>query len=357
MQAFEYTSQPVRVVFRASAWSVLKAETVALGARRAFVLCTPRQRALALSALDALADLGAGYFDQAAMHVPLPAVQAAVQAAQAVSADCIVAVGGGSTIGLAKALAVQTPMPIVAVPTTYSGSEMTAIYGVTEEGVKRTGKHANALPRTVIYDPALSLHLPLAVSVTSGLNAIAHAAEGLYARDGNPLLSTIAEEGIRAMAAGMQALLRNGEDIEARSECLYGSWLCGTVLGSAGMSLHHKLCHTLGGSFDLPHAETHAVVLPHAMAYNSAAAPEAMRRITRALGRPGQAAATALYELARSLGAPTSLREIGMKEADLDLAARLAVAQPYWNPRAVDQAGVRALLQSAFDGRQPQDLH
>jgi len=353
MQEFVYTAQSVRVIFGVDAWSRLNAEAGLLGAGKALVLCTPRQRALAQRALDALAQRGAGIYDKAVMHVPLATVQDAGIAARQMEADCIVAIGGGSTIGLAKALALESALPILAVPTTYSGSEMTSIYGVTEDGQKKTGKDDRVLPRTVIYDPALTLKLPLGISVASGLNAMAHAAEGLYARDGNPVLALMAEEGIRAMAGGLRRLTRRGDDAGARSESLYGAWLCGTVLGGAGMALHHKLCHTLGGSFDLPHAQTHSIVLPHAMAYNAAAASSAMQRISRALDRPGLPAAEALRDLAQELGAPLALRDIGMRETDLDRAADIASSKPYWNPRPIDRDGIRALLQRAFEGARP----
>ena len=352
MRSFLYSASPVRVVFGVDVWSTLKAEVAQLDAGKALVLCTPRQRALAERAIGVLDEFGAGIHDQAVMHVPVTAVQEALEAFQQTGAGCLVAIGGGSTIGLAKGMALQVPSPILAVPTTYSGSEMTSVYGVTEDGIKKTGKDPRVVPATVIYDPSLSMQLPVDTSVRSGLNAIAHAAEGLYARDGNPLLSLIAEEGIRAMTAGLRRLVeQNG--LDARGECLYGAWLCGMVLAGAGMSLHHKLCHTLGGSFSLSHAETHAIILPHAMAYNAAAAQPAMECISRALGCPEVPAYQALHDLARALGAPLALRDVGMKEAELDKAADIAAAQPYWNPRPIERDGIRALLQAAYEGRAP----
>jgi len=213
------------------------------------------------------------------------------------------------------------------------------------------------LPRTVIYDPELTLTLPVAMSVASGMNAIAHAAEGLYARDGNPVMDLMAEEGIRALARALPAIRRRSDDIDARADALYGAWLCGTVLGNVGMALHHKLCHTLGGSFNLPHAEVHTVVLPQAIAFNAPAAPEAMSRIQRALGGAAQSSAAAsLFDLARDNGAPVALRDIGMKEDDLDPAADIVVSNPYWNPRdaGLAQRGeIRQLLRNAFDGVRP----
>jgi maleylacetate reductase len=285
------------------------------------------------------------------MHVPMAIADTARQLARSVHADCAIAVGGGSTIGLAKAIALHSGLSILAIPTTYAGSEMTPIYGLTEGGVKRTGSDERVLPKTVIYDPELTLTLPVDLSITSGMNAMAHAVEGLYARDANPVMNLFAEEGIRSLAQGLPAIRDHAGDLEARTLALYGAWLCGSVLGSVGMSLHHKLCHTLGGSFNLPHAPTHAVVLPHALAYNAPAVPEAARRIARALGAPD--AAQGVYDLAQATNAPLSLREIGFAAADLDRAAELASANPYWNPRPVDRAAIRALLQDAFDGVRP----
>jgi len=228
---------------------------------------------------------------------------------------------------------------------------MTPIYGITEAGLKKTGRDARVLPKTVIYDPTLTLGLPAALSATSGMNAIAHAVEGLYAQDANPITSVLAQEGIRALARGLPRVVSDPSDLEGRSECLYGAWLCGSVLGSVGMALHHKLCHTLGGSFNLPHAETHTVVLPHAIAYNRNAAPQAMRLAAEALGADD--AARGLYELARRLRAPDSLRDIGMRESDVPRAVDLAMLSPYYNPRPLEPAAIRKLLDNAYHGREP----
>jgi alcohol dehydrogenase class IV len=252
---------------------------------------------------------------------------------------------------LGKAIALESALPILAIPTTYAGSEMTPIWGITEGGVKKTGRDPRVLPRTVIYDPRLSVSLPYAMTVTSALNAIAHAAEGLYAQDGNPVVALMAEEGIRASAAALEPLQADSTDLSARSDALYGAWLCGTVLGSVAMGLHHKLCHTLGGSFNLPHAEVHAVILPHALAYNADAAPHAMARIARALGATN--AARAVFDLSGRHGAPTSLAAIGMPADGLDRAADLAASTPYPNPRPLERAALRELLQRAFDGVPP----
>jgi len=351
MNAFQFDAHLPRVVFGAGAISRLTDEIERLKARRALVLSTPEQVDSARHVAELLGERCAGIFPRAVMHVPIEAARAAREEASRLGADCAVAIGGGSTTGLGKAIALDSGLPIIAIPTTYAGSEMTPIYGITEAGVKKTGRDARVLPKTVIYDPELSLTLPAGLTVTSGLNAMAHAAEGLYAHDGNPIVSLMAEEGIRALGQALPLLHDAPRDLTARSDALYGAWLCGVVLGHAAMGLHHKLCHTLGGSFDLPHAEVHTVVLPHALAYNAAQAPEAMRRIARALGADD--APAALQAMARNLGVPTSLREIGMPESGLDRAADLAASAPYPNPRPLQRDALRALLQRAFDGAAP----
>ena len=355
---FELQFAIPRVVFGVGALAQLPAEIERLGAKRALVLSTPEQEGSATQVSLMLGARSAGVFAQAVMHVPIETARAAREQARRLDADCAVAVGGGSTTGLGKAIALDSGLPIVAVPTTYAGSEMTPIYGLTEGGVKKTGRDVRVLPKTVVYDPELTMTLPLALSITSGLNAIAHAAEGLYTPEPNPIVALMADEGIAALARALPALHANARDARARHDALYGAWLCGAVLGHVAMGLHHKLCHTLGGTFNLPHAETHTVVLPHALAYNAHAAPDAMARIARALGRADGgdplSAARALHALAGKLGAPTSLRAIGMPAEGLDRAADLAAQTPYPNPRALERRALRALLQRAFDGAPPQ---
>ena len=348
----EFTYQPLagRVVFRSGGFAALSEEVARLG-RRALVLSTPEQRDLACRAAALLGGDAVGIFSDAVMHVPVETVAAARAEFTRLDADLCVAVGGGSTVGLAKALALAFGCPIVAVPTTYAGSEMTPIWGVTEAGMKTTGRDLKVVPRTVIYDPELTLTLPANLSVTSGINAIAHCVEALYAQDTNPILQLMAEEGIRALAFSLPIIARRAGDVPARAQALYGAWLAGACLGSAGVALHHKLCHVLGGTFNLPHAETHTVILPHAVAYNYHAAPEAMRRLATALG--AEYAPRALFDLAKASGAPVSLREIGMPEAGLERALTLALSNPYWNPAPVVPAQIRALLVDAYAGKRP----
>ena len=351
MQSFVYQILPSRVIFGAGSVEKLPQEMERLGAAKALVLSTPEQRQSGLEMLDRLGARAAGLFDRAVMHVPIETAEAARQEARRLGADCCVAVGGGSTTGLAKAIALVSELPILAVPTTYAGSEMTPIWGLTEGGRKTTGRDPRVLPNTVLYDPCLTVSMPPALSATSGMNSIAHCVEALYAQEANPIISMLAEEGIRAFAQSLPVIVRDPGNVAARSQALYAAWLGGLALGSVGMALHHKLCHTLGGSFNLPHAETHTVVLPHAVRYNESCAPDAMAQVARALGT--RSASEGLYDLAVALGAPVSLSSLGMNESDLDRAAGLAVQNPYYNPRPITRDGIRALLQNAFEGRRP----
>lgn len=351
---FEYLGLPYRVLFGKDTRKQVAGELERLGLTRALVLSTADQRATASEIETLLGEHAAGLYSKAEMHVPVSVVEDAMLAVKESEADCFVAVGGGSTIGLAKALALETSLPIVAIPTTYAGSEMTTVYGTTENGIKTTGKDIRVLPTSVIYDIELSRTLPFQAAVTSGMNAIAHAAEGLYAENGNPLMSVLAEEGIRATARGLRLLKEDADDLEGRQECAYGAWICGMVLASVGMALHHKLCHTLGGSFELPHAQVHTVVLPHAIAYNASHAPDAARAINRALScSPSQNPGGALYDLANELGAPTRLADFGFHHEHIAKAAELVLSKPYANPRPVTREGLEDLLANAVEGKRP----
>jgi alcohol dehydrogenase class IV len=242
-------------------------------------------------------------------------------------------------------------VPQIVLPTTYAGSEATPILGETQGGLKTTQRTLKVLPEVIIYDVDLTMSLPPRLSATSGMNAIAHSVEALYAQDGNPIVSSFAEQSIAALGYALPLIMVDPSNAAARSDALFGAWLAGVCLGSVGMSLHHKLCHVLGGTFDLPHAETHAVLLPHAVAYNTRAAPDAMERVARALGCAD--AAAGLFDFGRSIGVPQSLRELGMPEAGITRAADLAVANPYWNPRPLERDAIFALLRRAWDGDRP----
>jgi alcohol dehydrogenase class IV len=351
MRNFIFDQPAARVIFGAGAFDRLAEEVKRLGGRRALVLSTPEQVKDAEEAAARLGDSAAGIFSRAVMHVPIETAREARETAKALDADCCVAIGGGSTIGLGKAIALESGLPILAIPTTYAGSEMTPIYGLTEEGIKKTGRDRKVLPRTVIYDPKLTLTLPPSVAGPSGMNAIAHCVEGLYAPDGNPIMTIFAAEGIRALARSLPRVVEAPDDLNARADALYGAWLAGIVLGAVSIGIHHKLCHTLGGTFNLPHAEVHTVILPHAARFNSEAAPDAMRIAADALG--AENAPQALYDLARRVGAPVALKDIGMPADGLERAAELATQNPYANPRPVERAGVLELLRNAYAGRRP----
>jgi len=352
MQSFTFDQPATRVIFGVGAFDRLADEVRRLGLKRALVLSTPEQREDAEEAARRLGDLAAGIFPHAVMHVPIETAREARDTARRLDADCCVAIGGGSTIGLGKAIALESGLAIVAVPTTYAGSEMTPIYGLTEDGIKKTGRDRKVLPKTVIYDPALTLTLPPKIAGPSGMNAIAHCVEGLYAMDGNPIISMFAAEGIRALARSLPRVVETPGDLDARADALYGAWLAGTVLGAVSIGIHHKLCHTLGGTFNLPHAEVHTVILPHAVKFNSRAAPEAMRIAAEALG--AESAAWGLFDLAVRLGAPVALKDIGMPADGLERAAELSTQNPYANPRPVEYEGVLELLRNAYAGTRPE---
>lgn len=351
MEAFVYTGLPGRVVFGDGTRARLADEIRRLGGRRAMVITTPNQQADGEKLLDEIGGLSAALYTHATMHTPVEVTEEALGVATNAGVDCLVAIGGGSTIGLAKAIALRTDLPQVAIPTTYAGSEMTPILGETKAGLKTTQKSPKVLPETVIYDVDLTMSLPAGLSGTSGINAIAHAVEALYAEDANPIIAVLAEQSIAALARALPRIARDPADREARSDAQYGAFLAGACLGAVGMALHHKLCHTLGGTFDLPHSETHTIVLPHALAYNAPAIPKALAVIERALGSGD--APRALFDLAGSVGAPRALKDIGMPESGIDKATDIALANPYWNPRPLERDGIRTLIARAWEGEAP----
>ncbi|MCG3742789.1 maleylacetate reductase [Vibrio cincinnatiensis] len=354
MMDFMYQAMPIRVIFGIGKIAETRAEVEKLGIKRALVLATPQQADLAHDISERLGDIAVGIYDQAVMHVPSETVNDVMEVVKELQVDGGVAVGGGSTIGLAKAIALKTELPILTIPTTYAGSEMTPVWGITHEGIKTTGRDVRVLAKTVIYDPELTVTLPNFISGPSGMNAIAHCVEGLYAENRNPIISLLAEEGIRALGQNLVTVVEQPQDRNARSQALYGAWLSGTVLGNVGMAIHHKLCHTLGGSFNLPHAEVHTVMIPQVVNFNKDHAPQAMAAIGRALNVVPEKSAAALYELAKQIGAPIALKDIGMLESDLDKAAEIATKNPYYNPRPADYSAVRELLEKAYWGVKPE---
>jgi maleylacetate reductase len=352
MEAFEYSALPARVIFGFGTLPRVAGELLALGRKRAFVLSDPHHAAAGAARLmHALDRLGVHLSTDAVMHTPVDVTERVLAELVACDADCLISLGGGSTIGLGKALALRTDLPQIVLPTTYAGSEATPVLGETDGGQKSTIRSMKVLPEVIIYDVELTYGLPPALSLVSGINAIAHAVEALYAREANPVISNLAEQGIAALGPALPRIISDPANRDARSDALFGAWACGSCLGAVGMSLHHKLCHVLGGTFGLPHAETHTVILPHAAAYNASAAPAALERVARALG--AHDVAGALFDLAAMNGAPTSLRQLGMSESALDEAADAAIESAYWNPRPIERGPIRALLDDAYHGRRP----
>ncbi|MGW6897356.1 maleylacetate reductase and hydroxyquinol 1,2-dioxygenase domain-containing protein [Streptomyces sp. NPDC054919] len=351
MRNFVHTSHPSRVIFGTGTVGQVRDEVERLGCSRVLLLAGPAVAKAAARVRDVLGDLTVAEFDGAAMHTPVEVTERALVVLREHAADCLVAVGGGSTTGLAKALALRTDLPQVILPTTYAGSEVTPVLGETQGGRKITQSSPAILPETVVYDVEFTRDLPVGMSVTSGVNALAHAVEALYSPQANPVIDGMALDAVRRIARSLPTLVAEPSDTAARADLLHAAWLAGTCLASVGMGLHHKLCHTLGGTFGLPHAETHTVILPHAMAYNAPAARDVMTRIAEALGVAD--APSGVFDLIASVGGPTSLGELGMAQADLPEAARLAVATPYPNPRELTYQGIESLLQDAWRGRRP----
>jgi maleylacetate reductase len=371
MSVWSLESLPGRVVFGPGvARTALPVELGRLGATRVLVIATDRELSRMAAPLSTVADEVAGTFTAVRQHVPVETARAAREHAARVRADAVLAVGGGSSLGTAKAIALTTGLPIVAVPTTYAGSEMTPVWGLTEDARKTTGRDPRVLPRTVLYDPELTVSLPADVSAASGLNALAHAVEAFWAPGANPVTSVLAEEAIRALAGGLPGVVADRTDLAARTQALYGAYLAGSAFAVAGSGLHHKICHVLGGRYNLPHAGTHAVVLAHVLAFNAPAVPDVAARITAALDtgtRAGLGTGTgtwagldtgtgtppevAVADLARRLGAPASLAALGLSEGDIDGAAdEILPAVPASNPRPVGRADLVDLLTAALAG-------
>jgi maleylacetate reductase len=361
MKPFVHEALPGRIVFGVGSVGRVADEVVALGAARVLLVVDEASKAVGDRIADDLGERYAGRLDEVRQHVPEELAADARHTAVEAQADGVVTIGGGSATGLGKAIAVDPSaqasaggrVSLLAVPTTYAGSEMTPIYGVTGQH-KQTGRDLRALPRTVVYDPVLTVGMPSAITASSGFNALAHCVEGLYAPGADPIVALQAAEGIRALAGALPEAVDHPDDLAGRGRALYGACLAGAVLAVSGTALHHKLCHVLGGTFGLVHGDVNAVVLPHVVAYNAAAAPEAMAAVAAGLGAPAGQEAAALRTLAERIGAPTSLAAIGMPADGLDDAAERAVVDTgTTNPRPPDVASLRALLQRAFEGAPP----
>ena len=350
MDTFTYTANPAHVIFGAGASSKTPAALARQGLRAALILCTTGQIEQASDLQRLLKSTAVGIFSKAAMHTPIEITNEAMQTAINLKADSIISIGGGSTIGLGKAISIRTGLPHICIATTYAGSEMTPILGETDAGLKTTRKDPKILPGTVIYDVDLTMTLPQHLTAFSGVNALAHAVEALYAPDTNPIIRLLAKEGIQALSEALTIIVKAGQDKYARSRALYGAWLCGICLGNTSMSLHHKLCHTLGGTFNLPHAETHTILLPHTIAYNSKAAPQAMTDLAEALSGTEGKAIEGLNHLLEQLGVGRALKKYGMVESDIEKAATIAMKNLYSNPRAVEEDHLREIIRRAWAG-------
>ncbi|WP_370206468.1 maleylacetate reductase [Pararhodobacter marinus] len=351
MESFVFPGLTTRVVFGSGTLAQAGDELERLGQSRALILSTPHQEDEAQRLAEALGKRAAGVFAGAAMHTPVEVTQKAISAFEKSSAGAVVSLGGGSTTGLGKAIALRTGADQVAIPTTYAGSEMTDILGETSEGRKTTRRDPAIRPETVIYDVDLTRTLPVGLTVTSAMNAIAHAMEAFYAPDRSPVIELMCRDAMQAFKTGLPQLIADPQSQQARTRALYAAWCCSTALGYVSMALHHKLAHVFGGSFDTPHAETHAILLPYTTAFNEVAVPEALAPIAEAFG--GCSAGGGLWDFASEVGSPLSLQEVGISEADLDRAADLAVENRYSNPRPFERADIRALLQQAWDGARP----
>jgi maleylacetate reductase len=349
-RAFVFPGMTTRVVFGSGTIAEVGAEVARLGHSRALILSTPHQEGEARALADRLGAVAAGIFAGAAMHTPVGVTEAAVAAFRAAGATCVVSLGGGSTTGLGKAIAVRTGADQVVIPTTYAGSEMTDILGETAGGEKTTRRDASIRPEVVIYDVDLTLSLPVGLTMTSGMNAIAHAMEAFYAPDRNPVIEAMCRDALVAFRHSLPVLKTDPMDKAARSEALYAAWCCSTALGQVTMALHHKLAHVLGGSFNTPHAETHAILLPHTTAFNAVAVPDLLAPLG---GTFGSTPGGGLWDFAVEIGAPTKLSDLGLTATDLDRASDIAVKNPYANPRPFGRDDIRHLLQAAYEGSRP----
>jgi maleylacetate reductase len=351
VRPFVLDQQATRVRFGSGTLGDVAAELDRLEAERVLLIASTSAKAEADRIVTDVGDRVVARIDETQPHVPAAGADSARAKAEMSQVDSIVTIGGGSTTGLGKAVALTWPVAFMAVPTTYAGSEMTPIYGITEGEMKRTGRDPRVKPSTVIYDVDLTVRLPPDVTAGSTMNALAHCVEALYAKERNPIVSLLAVEGIGALRSGSLTVSRDPADVDGRSELLYGAFLAGSTLGSVGMAVHHRICHVLGGTFGLAHGDANAVILPYAVAYNQAYEPLVMAEVAAALG--GSHPWALVRDLGERLGAPTSLSRLGMREADLDRAAGMVVAAGGYNPRPIEPGWIRRLLGDAYEGHDP----
>ncbi|MBT5074101.1 MAG: maleylacetate reductase [Kordiimonadaceae bacterium] len=348
---FNYSPVPSKVVFGENAALSLKDEALALGAERVLIACTQGMRARISHVIDALGDMCVAVYAGAEPHCPQAVAMAALDLFKEKNCDIVVAIGGGSTIGIGKAITLRTDAPLIVVATTPCGSESTPIYGMLIGNHKKTGRDAKVIARTSIYDPVLSTSMSAHHTATIGMNSLAHCVEALYAQVTSPISDLYAVTGIKALVSGLKGSIADGDDLAARAQVLYGGMLSGYCVTLAGIAIHHKLCHVLGGHHGIPHGESNSVVLPYAVAYNETAAPEAMEKIMAAMGTTS--ASGGIFDFATEINVPKSLKELGMREADLDIAAEETVKTTPYNPKPVDVKSVREMLQQAYEGMRP----
>lgn len=352
---FTHETLPQRVTFATgSGADAVAGELEALGAARAMLIASDREKELA-DPIAAAVPLAVRH-EEVVMHVPVEVAERARSVAAQHDVDVLVSVGGGSTTGLAKAIALTSDrpggLPIVAVPTTYAGSEATNVWGLTDGETKTTGVDPKVLPASIVYDASLLTTLPGEMTVASGLNAMAHCVDAMWGPRVDPIDQALAQEGIRGLAEGLPKVAADGASVEGIEQTLYGAYLAAVSFASAGSGMHHKICHVLGGMFNLPHAQTHAVVLPHVLAFNAPHAPEAERRIAAAFGT-GTATA-GLRALRERLDAPRALKDYGMPEDGIARAVGpVLAAVPPNNPTPVDADNLTALLRAAWEGDLP----
>jgi maleylacetate reductase len=353
--AFTYDALPGRVIFGAGSVAQLEQEVDRLGCRRVLLIAADAERALAERLAAPLGRRIVATFTDVQPHVPVAVAEKATAVAARHAVDCLLCIGGGSTTGTAKAVALETALPIIAVPTTYAGSECTPVWGTTKDEHKTTGRSMRVLPRVVVYDPELTVGLPAAITASSGINALAHCIESLWAPGRNPITTQVALAGVHSITGALPSVIARPSDVTARAGMMYGGYLAGAAFAVAGSGLHHKICHVLGGAYDLPHAETHSAVLSQVLAFQAPALSAQMPGLRAALGAgAGQAAAQAVYDLAHDVGGATSLADTGLPvEIDEHVVAAIVSSVPPDNPRPVSHADVRELLHAARGGVRP----
>lgn len=384
MTLFNYTLHAQEIIFAAGSLARLREAVDRFGWQRLMLCTSPSLRANGHVATveAALGARLAATYERTQSHVLDFQLAEAVEIAGAATIDAVIGLGGGSPIGLAKAVSAaleeqrtghparaafptdQPLIPVIAVPTTYAGSEMTPVYGVTHhtEGATRkiTVRDAKIAPKLVIYDPALTLNLPPSLTAGTGINALAHCIEAVYSISRNPLSSTAALSGIQSISRALPVCYRQGDDLSARTDMLLGAHLAGTSLATVAMGLHHGLCHVLGGSAGVPHGVANAIILPHAMRFNLDDCAPQLAQIAEAMGvtmptqsnkSKAEAAIQAVEWLIGQIGLPQRLHEAGVKEADLPHLAQLALQSSavQQNPKPLSAAAqAEAILRAAW---------